>query len=762
MRVAGVVLLVLLSTLPMHHVSGSATQTLGCPETIPLLPGQPTTVTLIQHDDDALDLEVWNTSEVQVQDINSTVADGIRTWTMSLTASLTMGVGHVDLTANLTDGSSILDACTIDLWVRPASALVLGASGQSTFTVNEGVTTQVAVNLTNVGSEPEEVHFTLETTSDWAWGWTLNGVRIDDPNVTVQPNELVYIGAWIDVGLVGVDGQPLFGTGPSFTLSATSSFDGRGATWSFVLGMEEVKRVALDLQVPNMPVAPGTDERVEVVVTNRGNVPSKVQLDLFALENDGTVVTGFEPIDRFQRDGWTVALFGALPDVSIDPGASRTFEVGLLAPWTDEGRMDVRVRAKIGAATQTVDIAGEIDLQRAFEVEDITVRCPDLEVDQACEIRAKVRNAGTYDDVATIELALNESSTGIVNMSVEQERVVLNHGQQREVLLARLSAHPDALAFGTATLDVNVGPEGQTLVHVKQLDLRIAPRVDWVFESISQEEDTRQRVSVTATLRNDGNVVDGLVVSMKASHGMEMGLIPPAGAEYEDDADPIRSFEVEGLPIGDNITLRAWFDLPSDEQVNGTVYVNLSVRSRYVPEQTFQETVIAPYLGVPWQEGASEQGFDLGVLAGQAWGLFQVTWHIVLAVGVATVILNRAVHRRAEQRAERANPTAEKRREETSEDWMAGFQTKQTAPAPAQSPTVDAGAFEQAFRNRSTPSPAPAPAPPVALTEAASVVLDVRTSQAAVERLDALAAALPPAPEATSDIDALLDDLDLG
>ena len=93
---------------------------------------------------------------------------------------------------------------------------------------------------------------------------------------------------------------------------------------------------------------------------------------------------------------------------------------------------------------------------------------------------------------------------------------------------------------------------------------------------------------------------------------------------------------------------------------------------------------------------------------------------------------------------------------------MAGFQTKQTAPTPAQSPTVDAGAFEQAFRNRSTPSPAPAPAPPVALTEAASVVLDVRTSQAAVERLDALAAALPPAPEAASDIDALLDDLDLG
>ncbi|RJV02834.1 MAG: hypothetical protein DWC11_00080 [Candidatus Poseidoniales archaeon] len=762
MRVAGVVLLILLSTLPLHHVSASTTPALSCPETVPLLPGQPTMVSLTQHGEDALTLEVGSIADVQVQDLNSTVADGLRTWTMTLTASLTVENGHMDLSFNLTDGSSILDACTVDLWIRPASALVLGATGESTFTVNEGVTTQVAVNLTNVGSEPEEVHFALSTTSDWAWGWTLNGVRIDDPNVTVQPDELVYIGAWIDVGLVGADGRPLFGTGPSFTLSATSSFDGRGATWSFVLGMEEIKRVSLDLQEPTMPVAPGTDERVEVVVTNRGNVPSKVQLDLSALEEDGTVVTGFEPIDRFQRDGWTVALFGALPDVPLEPGASRTFEVGLLAPWSDEGRMDVRVRATIGAATETVDLSGVVDLQRAFAVEDITVRCPDLEMERACEVRANLRNAGTYDDVATIELTLEESSAGIVNMSLGEERVVLNHGQQREVLLARLSAHPDALAFETATLDVHVGPEGQSLVHVEQLDLRIAPRVEWVFESIVQEEDARQRVSVTATLRNDGNVVDGLVVSMKSSHGMEMGLIPPAGAEYDDEADPIRSFEVEGLPIGDNITLRAWFDLPSDEQVNGTVYVNLSVRSRYVPEQTFQETVSAPYLGVPWQEDANEQGFDIGALAGQAWEFFQVTWHIVLAVGVATIILNRAVHRRAEQRADRVKPTPEQRSEETSEDWMAGFQTKHTAPKPAESRTVDAGAFEQAFRNRSTPSPAPTPAPPVALTEAASVVLEARTSQAAVERLDALAAGLSTPAEATSEIDALLDDLDLG
>ncbi|MGB0726480.1 MAG: hypothetical protein ACPGQO_06805, partial [Candidatus Poseidoniaceae archaeon] len=266
----------------------------------------------------------------------------------------------------------------------------------------------------------------------------------------------------------------------------------------------------------------------------------------------------------------------------------------------------------------------------------------------------------------------------------------------------------------------------------------------------------------TATLRNDGNVVDGLVVSMKASHGMDMGLIPPEGAVLEDDEEPVRSFEVEGLPIGSNITLRAWFDLPADESVNGTVYVNLSVRSRYVPEQTFQETIVAPYLGIPWQDNPAEGGFDLQTFAGQVWGLVQVTWHIVLAVGIATIVLNRALVRRADQRAERAEMVQDAKAPETVEDWMAGFQAKREQPAPAVTQSVDASAFQEAFRNRSNPSPAPSPAPPTALTDAASIVLDARTSQAASERLDALAANLAAPKHEATEIDTLLDGLDLG
>ena len=119
--------------------------------------------------------------------------------------------------------------------------------------------------------------------------------------------------------------------------------------------------------------------------------------------------------------------------------------------------MDVRLRATIGSSTDNVDLAGVIDLKRSFEVSDLIVRCPDLEVDRPCEVRANVRNTGTYDDVAAVNLVLGEESQGIVNMSAPTQRVVLSHGDDKDIVIALLTAHPDALAFQSATLEVFIG-----------------------------------------------------------------------------------------------------------------------------------------------------------------------------------------------------------------------------------------------------------------------------------------------------------------
>ena len=75
----------------------------------------------------------------------------------------------------------------------------------------------------------------------------------------------------------------------------------------------------------------------------------------------------------------------------------------------------------------------------------------------------------------------------------------------------------------------------------------------------------------------------------------------------------------------------------------------------------------------------------------------------------ATVILNRAVLRRADQRANRPTSKVEASTPRNRRGLDGWFVTKQEQLAPAPSPSV-VYAFEEA-QNRSNPSPAPTPAP---------------------------------------------------
>ena len=63
------------------------------------------------------------------------------------------------------------------------------------------------------------------------------------------------------------------------------------------------------------------------------------------------------------------------------------------------------------------------------------------------------------------------------------------------------------------------------------------------------------RLEIVVTMRNDGNVKDGLIVSMTSSYFTEMSFIPPDNAIVEDDTQNIRSFEI--IDIEREIILRS-------------------------------------------------------------------------------------------------------------------------------------------------------------------------------------------------------------
>ncbi len=82
----------------------------------------------------------------------------------------------------------------------------------------------------------------------------------------------------------------------------------------------------------------------------------------------------------------------------------------------------------MGDDVQSIDINGSIALERGFEMELHTPRCPDLVIDDPCIVNATVRNTGNFDDVADVVLTLTEQAEGIVVLEPGTTRMALAPG----------------------------------------------------------------------------------------------------------------------------------------------------------------------------------------------------------------------------------------------------------------------------------------------------------------------------------------------
>ena len=238
---------------------------------------------------------------------------------------------------------AINETVSLRVTIAPRSDLKFGVDDLASFTVDELVRTSVAVNITNNASYSDDISFSLYTSSSWVWGWTMADTDGAYAYSTVAPGGLSYVYLWVDVPAV-TNGAPLAQTGPRFTLSAISGLDKAVTTWSFDLLMNEKKNVSIDAMESSLTLAPNQDGRVNAVVRNTGNTPNTLNITLQGLNPDETPLVGVPASDRFNSDGWVVALFGGLENVVLQPNESRFIEIGFQSPNEFQGEMHVELR----------------------------------------------------------------------------------------------------------------------------------------------------------------------------------------------------------------------------------------------------------------------------------------------------------------------------------------------------------------------------------------------------------------------------------
>ena len=649
----------------------------------------------------------------------------------NVTASSSSEYGSTFITLNITtDLDSSFVVSQILVTIAPQSNLTFGVSGISTFTVEAGSRTSVAVNITNNAMLDDNITYDIYSPSNFNWGWTMNETSGNNAFETLVPGQLSYVFVWIDIPEV-IDGAPLQGHGPQFTLKAVSGLDRALSQWSFNLIYDSFRNASIDFAEPDLELAPGEDGRLEITLRNTGNVDNRMNLTMQAIDENGDTLNGFTKSDRFENDGWTVALFNGLEDQFLAPNESRTIEVGFQSPVQYSGSINVRFFVfALGAyeRTYSIDVGATIVRERAGEASLSTTGCHDLLPLQSCSSTIEVTNTGNAIDYYSLELL---SAPTFVDVSVPSTGIEITNSFSDEFPDITITASNDSIAFENGNVSIAVNFLNSEQLQIINIPVKISPVINWSFENVSEEIDSKGRLSIVMTLRNDGNAFDGLIVQLQSSHSTEMAFIPPFIAIVEDGVEFPRSFEIDDIPTGANFTLRAWVEIPVDQQANGTIWINTTVRSKFSPEIEFIHTSSADYKGIPWQPAAEEDEplIDFAQIMSTTWLVLKAWSFVILAVFASSMILLKANTDRISRKAEeaiRSELYAQKNKSpEQVDDWMGKFSQRSQQPEIESVLHVQKEHFEQAFTSRAGVSqPAIQPMEP-SLRDAAATVLEV-------------------------------------
>ena len=648
----------------------------------------------------------------------------------NVTADSNSEYGSAFITINLTtDMDSSFVISQILVTIAPQSNLTFGVSGVSTFTVDAGTRTSVAVNITNNAMLDDNITYDIYSTSAFNWGWTMNETAGNNAFETLVPGQLSYVFVWIDIPKV-IDGAPLQGQGPQFTLKAVSGLDRALSQWSFDLIYDSFRNASIDFAQPNLELAPGEDGRLEITLRNTGNVDNRMNLTMQAIDENGDTLNGFAKSDRFENDGWIVALFNGEEEQYLAPNESRTIEVGFQSPVQYSGSINVRFFVfALGAyeRTYSIDVGATIVRERAGEATLSTTGCNNLLPLQSCNSTIEVTNTGNAIDYYSLELL---SAPEFVDVSVPATGIEITNAFSDVFPDITITASSDSIAFENGNVSIAVNFLNSERLQIINIPVKISPVINWSFENVVEEIDSNGRLSIVMTLRNQGNAFDGLVVQLQSSHSTDMSFVPPSIAIVEEGIENPRSFEIYDIPVGANFTVIAWVEIPVDQQANGTIWINTTIRSKFSPEIEFIHTSSVDYKGIPWQPTAAEDEplIDFAQIMSTTWEVLKAWSLVIIAIFVASMLLLKAntdrIIRKADE-AVRSELYAQKNKgPEQVDDWMGKFSQRSKQPEIVSTLHVPKEHFEQAFTSRAGVSqPAAQPVDP-SLRDAAAIVLE--------------------------------------
>ena len=616
----------------------------------------------------------------------------------------------------------------VDVLISKWSEIRFGSNDGSEFYVLQDVRTGFAVNVSNQADYDDTVKLRFNTQTNWEYGFDDDLNNDGELVIDLQSGDYEFINFYIQTPPI-VDGAPLAGTGPQFSLEAVSNLDRRVSSWNFSLRMETYHNMTIDVVEDNLTIEPGDNERLEVVVRNNGNTATYL---------DAGLLYGDSREDRFEIDNWTVAIFNAFEFQPLEPNESRAIEIGFNAPNINLGSVDLELDIMPQSFPQrasSVQISSSIDWERNGSLSKIGNSCAEVEWNQTCQQLIQIENTGNFFQNYLLEI---RDSSGMY-FEITQETIGLSRSQTSIEIPLNITPFENAEAFSTGSAELVLKLTDGTLVDSLDISSKTAPRVFWIWED-SATSVSNGRLEMAITMRNDGNTADGLVVRMTSSYFTEMSFIPPNNAIVEDGSNNIRSFEIVNIDKGANFTFRAWAKIPDDQNSADDFYITITAHSRLADDKPCRFTANTSFDAATSSNDNQEGIVDsVGDIVST---IFAVIWAwkwIAIATIASGLMINKSIRDRRARLEDMELMNSQQNVDQKPDDWMAEFATKkQPTPEIAQSPQIPSEVFTGMFQAVGGGQKPVAEPVDSRLVGAASTVLDHHDTVATKSKLDDL------------------------
>ena len=563
--------------------------------------------------------------------VNAQTSSGI---TIFVVADNDSQFGNLPLNITFDNGNGWSETIALLIDITPYSKLNFGSSSGSQFLIEQVSRINLATNITNAADFTDVVNFTLSNDLGWESGWT------NSNSLSLNPGGIDLVQFWIETPPV-VNSSPLAGEGASFILKGFSSLDSAEIEWRFSVVLKDFYNVSIDGSTEDLTIDPGISGRTEVTLRNSGNIASTFDFYLIPLYESGSEVPGFVDKTIIEYNGWSVALYNSMQSTILQPGESRTIDVGFLAPVSDDSSLQVRLKiypSGYDNVMKSVDLTAITQQVRKAELIIDVEECVQVSPIESCTIFYEINHQGNMYDLLKVELS---DTTGI-SAQTSQEVWSVAIGESVRNISLNLTSLEGAIAYSNYSLDLNLLTSDGLLLDSVNIKGYIGPRIEWIYENAVSSVDQQGKLSMTMVVRNDGNTVDGLIVRLSSTHFTQMSLIPPDGAIY-DMSEKIRSFEMTDISIGDNFTFRAWVILPTDQSSGGTLLANITAHSRlddsnplcFEAKADYQATEMKVDEGVVIIDVMSST-IEYSVLILKGW------WYIFSSVVIAVLLIKKA------------------------------------------------------------------------------------------------------------------------